>query len=251
MFAVKNGQFEGIFFDIDNANLAVGDYVDAEIKDCETVVDAINHIDKIVSKFYAVANGRIVGIFLNWPDCSTQVTRYSGAIYHSFHDVTEAIDYVKNEGKKVSQDTDSVSEVSKDQTCIAYVDGSFNVKHNEYGWGVVMFLNGEKNFFSGSGNDAENAKLRNVAGEIIAARRAIEKAMDCGYKEIHIYYDYYGIEMWATGAWKRKTKQTIDYNAFINSVKDKITVHFHKVKAHTGVSINEEVDRLAKSACGI
>ena len=69
--------------------------------------------------------------------------------------------------------------------------------------------------------------------------------------ELTIYYDYMGIEMWATGAWKRNKKGTIAYYDYIQSIKDKITLHFVKVKGHSGVEGNEEADRLAKEAVGI
>ena len=65
------------------------------------------------------------------------------------------------------------------------------------------------------------------------------------------YYDYMGIEMWATGVWKRNKKGTIAYYDYIQSIKDKITLHFVKVKGHSGVEGNEEADRLAKEAVGI
>ena len=93
--------------------------------------------------------------------------------------------------------------------------------------------------------------MRNVAGEVLGSVAAIRLAIDMNIEELDIYYDYMGIEMWATGAWRRNKKGTIEYHEYIKSIKDKIKLNFIKVKGHSGVEGNEEADKLAKEAVGV
>lgn len=140
---------------------------------------------------------------------------------------------------------------SGENSTYAFVDGSFNKATHTYGYGGFLVTDHEKYVLQGADNDAEMATMRNVAGEIKGAEAAVKKAIELGIKELVIYYDYMGIEMWATGAWKRNKAGTIAYHEYIMSVKDKIKLTFVKVKGHSGVEGNEEADMLAKQAVGI
>ena len=126
-----------------------------------------------------------------------------------------------------------------------YVDGSFDVKTNTYGYGCV-FLENPVRVLYGYGNDPENAKQRNVTGEMLGAMNAVLCAIASGYEEINIYYDYQGIECWVTRAWKAKNSLTQAYRDSMNKWQDKIRIKFHKVEAHTGVQYNEIADKMAK-----
>ena len=106
--------------------------------------------------------------------------------------------------------------VSDDLTLLAYVDGSYN-----------------------------------VSGEILGCMKAIAYAIDHHYESICIYYDYEGIEKWATGLWKANKEQTQNYVKTIQEMKKEIDIYFQKVLAHSGDYYNEVADGLAKKAVGI
>ena len=195
----------------------------------------------MATKFYAVKIGKTPGIYTTWEECRAMVEGYSGAKYKSFPTREEAQAYLGGRG----------SDMKEKQTDYAFVDGSYNTATQVYGYGGFLVHGETKELLQGSGSEPDMASMRNVAGEVLGSMAAIEKAIELGLPELTIYYDYMGIEMWATGEWKRNKKGTIAYYEYVNSVRDQITLHFVKVKGHSGVAGNEEADRLAKAAVGI
>lgn len=141
--------------------------------------------------------------------------------------------------------------LSSTDAVVAYVDGSYNVATKEYSYGVVAFVGDEKKTFAEKFNDPELATMRNVAGELEGAKKAMNYALSIGARILDIYYDYEGIEKWCTGAWKTNKEGTKAYKAFYDSLEGRLNVHFHKVKGHSGDKYNDEADSLAKAQLGI
>lgn len=196
-------------------------------------------------KYYAVKKGRNIGVYESWGECEAQVKGFSGADYKSFLTLKEALDYV-NANLELKTDKD-IFEL-EDNEMIAYVDGSFDKDKGYYSYGAIMFTNTKKVTSSSRGNDSEFLEMRNVAGEIEGAMAAMDIALKYRVNVLYLYYDYMGIEKWATGEWKANKVGTKRYAQYYNSIKEDLSVIFIKVKAHSGNKYNEEVDKLAKEA---
>ena len=194
-------------------------------------------------KYYAVKAGRTPGIYRSWDECKSVVDGFPGAIYKSFRTREEAEAFLGGHVQAAPQEGLPEN--------YAFVDGSYNSATGVYGYGGFLVSGGKKEILQGSGSEPEMASMHNVAGEVLGSMAAIKRALELGLSELTVYYDYMGIEMWATGAWKRNRRGTEAYHEYVQSVKDRLQIRFVKVKGHSGVEGNEEADQLAKQAAGI
>ena len=208
------------------------------------------------NNYYAVRIGKIPGIYKTWEDCKAQVIGYKGAIYKGFAEKQDAEDFLR--GGLSASSTDAASDNDENpqvepsvSEITAYVDGSFS-SGKSFGCGCIILKDGEIIAeISKAYEDEELATMRNVAGEIKASELAMQYALDNGYTSLSIYHDYQGIASWCLGEWKTNKAGTIAYKQFYDDIKDKLKVHFIKVKGHSGDEYNEIADRLAKKALGI
>lgn len=198
-----------------------------------------------MAKFYAVKNGYHIGIFNTWEECRKEVSGYSGAEYKSFKTEAEAKAYITDAAQL------SLFDEPENNTAVAYTDGSYNIKTKEFAYGLIIFENGNEHTFSKAFSDSGLAAMRNVAGEIMGAKAAMQFCIENEIGKLDLFYDYEGIEKWCTGEWKTNKDGTIAYKKYYDSIKDRLSVSFVKVKAHTGDKYNELADRLAKDALGI
>lgn len=233
----------------------------------------------MAQKYYAVKIGKTTGVFETWEECKASVDGYPHALYKSFKTLTEAYEYMGTNGTQLSlfdsdssdgqlnifdldntpkrktaatgKTVDDSKPFSNFSTAVAYVDGSFNEVTNEFGYGVVMFYDGQESHMSKAYKDDEMAAMRNVAGEIYGSMAAMEYAVLNKIPNLTIYYDYMGIAKWCTGEWKTNKKGTILYKKYYEQVKKKVNISFEKVKGHSGDKYNDLADSLAKKACGI
>ena len=206
----------------------------------------------MAKKYYAVRVGRNIGVYLNWSEAEKQVKGFKGAEYKSFTNEQEANDYINKFNTQL--ETTALEQGDENlhtnlNTIDAYVDGSYDAVKRMYSYGIVLVKNGEiieKHWLSD--DDERYVESFQIAGEVFGALKAIELAKAQKYEMITIYYDYMGIEKWATRESKAKKNVPTDSILLFDQVSNGIKVNFQKVKAHSGNEFNEIVDQLAKRA---
>lgn len=202
---------------------------------------------EVAKKVYAVRNGRTTGMFMSWDDCKAQVDGFAGAEYKSFADPAEAMAYLGLTGDAATG-TEKFPEGVR-----AYVDGSFDSGSGRFSCGVVIVETGadgksETTELNSAFDDEEAAQQRNVAGEIMGSKLAIDWCLTNGVKAVEIYHDYEGIGAWADRRWKANNPLTQGYRDFVEEARKSMDIRFVKVKAHAGNKYNELADKLAKKA---
>ena len=230
----------------------------------------------MAKKYYAFRVGHNPGIYVTWSDCEMQVKGFPGAQYKSFPTEVEAKDYMgsintpksaRNKptrtgtkktsastskrmsvGEYLTTQTDNISQIVELDPCEirAFIDGSFDKRKGVVGSGGVMLIGTEEVEFSLSSIDPNHVAYWNVSGELLAALHVVDYALDHGYASCSLYYDYMGIEMWATGRWNTNNPLTTNYAKRMKKASKQLRIDFHKVKAHSGIAYNDRADALAK-----
>lgn len=195
-----------------------------------------------MTKFYAVKKGRKTGIFYSWEECQKQIFKFPEASFKSFNTEEDAKNFLLN---TETYQTKSDYEI--------YVDGSYNVVTNEFSYGLIVLHLGEIIYKDSQKHfDEELSNMRNVAGELRGAMKAMQYAVNQKIKEVNLYYDYEGIAKWCLGEWQTKKSATKAYKKFYDEqVKDRVKINFIKVKGHSNNKYNDLVDQLAKDVLGI
>lgn len=194
-----------------------------------------------MAKFYAVRKGHRPGIYSTWAACEKAVKGFSGAEFKSFKTKGEAENFMNNL-------KDENREIPTGEL-VSYVDGSYDKRSGKAGFGAVFIVNEEVIHTAAESTpiDPDN-NLWNVTAEIGGILYAVKWAIDHNYADIHVHYDYAGLEKWYTKEWQAKNAVTQKYAETMQKYGTQINIHFYKVAAHTGVEYNELADELAKRA---
>lgn len=181
-------------------------------------------------KYYAVAKGIKPGIYKTWAEAEKMVKGFPGAAFKSFP--TEELARAFITGVKPQ-------EVQEDGIKI-YTDGSF--RNGRCGYGVVILDNGKK--ITAHGRVPKIVGCTNNVAELYG----IYVALSLIRKDVSIYTDSRYSILCMEGyceTWGEEKPNVKLIHAIAKLMKGR-KVAFQHVKAHCGIELNEEVDRLAE-----
>ena len=198
-----------------------------------------------MNKFYAIRNEENQAIFFSEETLHEYRATFDHPEIKFFDDYNKAVAFCLEAKNK-----ETAEQITPETTdhAIAYVDGSFDKEKCVVGAGVVFCHNGEEVELTKATNNKVFTDYWNVAGELKASVVAIKHAIALGLDKIEICHDYQGVSAWANGEWRAKNILTQSYVEFITEKRAEIEIVFTKVKAHSGVRLNEKADQLAKKA---
>ena len=145
--------------------------------------------------------------------------------------------------KQTPRPTSTPVQLAPSKEYEAYVDGSFI--EGPVGYGTLILKAGKPIYEIGATvEDPTLLDMRQVGGELYAVYAAIKWCQNNHVQKIALFYDYEGIESWATGRWKANNPATQAYASFMRTCD--VEILWNKVKSHTGNPWNDYADRLAK-----
>ncbi len=197
-----------------------------------------------------VNNKKIENVIVNtWAQCLKYVKGVKGAKYKSFEVLAEAQSFLQDNNKLLKKGVDSYPE-----DCLhVYVDGSYNSSTEKYSYGAVAVRNNVVEYIdSASAKDNSERNIRQIAGELQGAVKAVEYALSKGDEKVIIFHDYEGVSHHATGFWERREESSKEYYKKMQELMSSgIDVIFVKVDSHTGDLFNELVDEKCKEKLSI
>ena len=205
----------------------------------------------MAAKFYAIKKGEKLStgesvnniIVTSWNECLAYVKGVKGAIYKSFPSESEAMEYL-NSGNALKKGVDQYPE----DIPHIYVDGSYNIATQRFGYGVVVIVKDEVIYADFGGGQDTQCNQRQVNGELRAAVEGIKYSIEKGYDHVVLFYDYAGVCNHATGTWERNNILSVKYYEIMQNFmkENKIKITFVKVDSHTDDLFNDIADELAK-----
>jgi ribonuclease HI len=133
-----------------------------------------------------------------------------------------------------------------------YTDGSCLGNPGPGGWAFVATDGKNTAERSGGEKDTTNNKM-----ELTAVIRALSAARKHAEVEIHTDSQYVKngmqawIKNWKKNGWKTADKKTVKNQELwqeLDELAQKIKIHWHWVRGHSGHEMNERVDELARTA---
>ena len=133
-----------------------------------------------------------------------------------------------------------------------YTDGSCLENPGKGGWAAIINVDGDIKKISGSEKNTTNNRM-----ELLAPINALKKINSS--KQIEIYTDSQYVKLgitewidtWIKNNWRNSKKEEVknkDLWLELYNLNNSLKINWNWIKAHSGNTLNEEADLLAKKA---
>jgi ribonuclease H-related protein len=198
-------------------------------------------------KYYAVKIGKVPGIYNTWAECANQVLGFSGSNFKAFSVLQDAQEFLGMIKKDSDSGTSGVLDIYTDGT---YKSGTLGIgawcKYEGHEYILSKRLTGD---FLGKEYGINIDKCSSPTAEFIAVAEVIKRIRETTkFKQINIYTDYLGPEMWLCGQWNIKNTEIKKIYEIVKKLMEnlKFRLEFHHVAGHTNSPGNTKAD----SICG-
>lgn len=198
---------------------------------------------------YALKSDQGNGIFHTWTDCQAAMKGRTNIRHKAFANDDMCRAWLAGKRPVVQPIAEEAGLVT------IYTDGSYDGDIPSYGWGFAAILEDgdEPQIFTdfGAGQTPDLLSQRNVAGEMVAAMKAVQWAAHRGYRVVELRYDYSGVGGWPTGR-QRVSGDNIYaglYRDWMQKMMKAMDIRFVQIPGHSGDWYNEKADELAKMGC--
>lgn len=200
--------------------------------------------------FYALRTNEGNEVFDNWDACSKARKGHTGIAYKAFATREMAEDWLA--GRKPVYKPMPAANVT-----VFYTDGSNNPEETIPGYGFVIAQRGalEKAapmHLSGQTTEEGLKPLRNVAGELMAAMKAVQFALKHNLTDIELRYDYAGVGEWVSGKFTTENSEYYEkYAVWMREMGKRLNITYTQIPGHSGDYYNELADVTARKGCGV
>lgn len=239
-YVVRVGRKPGIYSSWDDARVHVDGFKGAEYRKFNNETDANIYLNggNVRGKYvYAVRNDNKV--FFSWEECKKHVEGMKGAEFRKFKSEHEANKWLA--GRELT--TDDGKDIDEGLPTF-YIDGAH--RDGKISFGVVLVNDGKETTYRGQ----TEGVMGNISGEIAALVFALHITSELGFKSINVVYDYDGIKKWATGEYKTNQDEARRFKVFVDTflLRNNVDIHYYKCKSHSGNTLNNKADSVAKQA---
>lgn len=121
------------------------------------------------------------------------------------------------------------------------------------GWSFVAVEKGkpfseEEDYVVHEQSGVAPGTAQKIGGELKAAMAGLLWALNNGYQDVTICYEYPGVEHWVTGTWKAKKELPSIYGSWMQEVSKGLIFAFEKAEVQFGGVVMERSESLAKTA---